>query len=102
VPEQRVRAGRPATVFAAVAGLAIAAYQFLPDETWWRAGWQVGVGWAGVAALLIGAHRLPRPERLPWWLFAAGVFSNSTGIAVATGGPTGRRSSTRPPPGSAC
>jgi diguanylate cyclase (GGDEF)-like protein len=83
VSEQRVRAGRPATVFAAMAALAIAAYQFLPDHLWWRTGWQVGIGWAGVAALLIGAHRLPRPERLPWWLFAAGVFSNSTGIAVA-------------------
>jgi diguanylate cyclase (GGDEF)-like protein len=82
VSEQRARAGRPATVFAAVAALAIAVYQFLPDEGWWRTGWQVGIGWAGVAALLAGAHRLPRPERLPWWLFAAGVFSNSTGIAV--------------------
>ncbi|MFC4065430.1 GGDEF domain-containing protein [Actinoplanes subglobosus] len=81
--EQRVRAGRPATVFAVVAALAITAYQFLPDHLWWRTAWQVGVGWAGVAALLAGAHRLPRPERLPWWLFAAGVFSNSTGIAVA-------------------
>ncbi|BEL02376.1 hypothetical protein Q0Z83_005670 [Actinoplanes sichuanensis] len=78
-----MRAGRTATIFAAMAALAIAAYQFLPDEMWWRTAWQVGVGWAGVAALLIGAHRLPRPERLPWWLFAAGVFSNSTGIAVA-------------------
>ncbi|GIE74494.1 hypothetical protein Aph02nite_04440 [Actinoplanes philippinensis] len=67
-----------------MAALAIAAYQFLPDEMWWLTGWQVGIGWAGVAALLVGAHRLPRPERLPWWLFAAGVFSNSTGIAVAS------------------
>ncbi|MEU4623759.1 GGDEF domain-containing protein [Actinoplanes sp. NPDC023801] len=82
VSEQRVRAGRPATVFAAMAALAIAVYQFLPDHLWLRTGWQVGIGWAGVAALLVGAHRLPRPERLPWWLFAAGVFSNSTGIAV--------------------
>ncbi|WP_433790303.1 GGDEF domain-containing protein [Actinoplanes sp. CA-252034] len=81
--EQRVRAGRAATVFAAMAAAAIAAYQFLPEEGWWHAVWQVGIGWAGVAAILIGASRLPRPERLPWWLFAAGVLANSTGIGVA-------------------
>ncbi len=78
-----MRAGRPATVFAAMAALAVAAFQFLPEPGWWHDAWQVGIGWAGVAAILVGAHRLPGPERLPWWLFAAGVFSNATGIGVA-------------------
>ena len=62
--------------------LAVVAYQFVPEGFWWPVAAQVAIGWAGVAAILVGAHRMPRRDRLPWWLFAAGVFSNSTGIGV--------------------
>ncbi|MBM2619885.1 GGDEF domain-containing protein [Actinoplanes sp. LDG1-06] len=65
------------------AALAIAVYQLLPDNAWWTAGWQMGIGYAGAAAILIGARRLPRRERLPWWLFAAGIAANVTGIGVS-------------------
>lgn len=70
-------------VFAVAAALAIAVYQLLPDNPWWTAGWQMGVGYAGAAAILIGARRLPRRERLPWWLFAAGIAADVTGIGVS-------------------
>lgn len=70
--------------FGALALIAVIGYQFLPDEQWWLTAVQVGIGWAAGAAILAGAARMPRRERLPWWFFAAGVFCNSTGIAVAT------------------
>ncbi|GAA2715245.1 GGDEF domain-containing protein [Actinoplanes palleronii] len=69
--------------FALLAAVAIVAYQFLPDTGWWSAGWQVGVGWSAAAAILLGARRLSRRDRTPWWFFAAGVFCNATGIGVA-------------------
>ncbi|WP_229076449.1 GGDEF domain-containing protein [Actinoplanes sp. DH11] len=73
-------------VFAVVAVLAVAGYQLLPENVWARTAWQVAAGYAGTAAILIGAHRLSRDDRLPWWCFAAGVFLNTTGIGVAVVG----------------
>jgi len=70
-------------VFAVAAALAIVVYQFLPDDPWLVGGWQMAIGYAGVAALLVGARRLPRRDRLPWWLFAAGLGANVTGIGVS-------------------
>jgi diguanylate cyclase (GGDEF)-like protein len=69
--------------FAVIAAAAIVAYQFLPDNQWWLGAWQVAIGWAAAGAVVFGAHRLARRDRLPWLLLAAGVFSNATGIAVA-------------------
>lgn len=65
------------------AAVAIVMYQFLPDDAWLTTCWQVGVGWGATAAVLAGARRQPRRDRTPWWFFAAGVFSNATGILVA-------------------
>ncbi|MBU2664482.1 GGDEF domain-containing protein [Actinoplanes bogorensis] len=64
------------------AALAIAAFQVLPANLWLTTGWQMAIGYAGVAAVLVGARRLPRRERLPWLLFAAGLGANVTGIGV--------------------
>lgn len=69
--------------YAVIAALAIAAYQVIPDGGWWTSAWQVAVGYFGVAGILVGAHRLPRRERLPWWCFAFGVGANVTGIPVS-------------------
>jgi diguanylate cyclase (GGDEF)-like protein len=60
----------------------VGGYQLIPDNGWWRACWQVGVGYTAVAAVLIGVRRMPGPDRVPWRLLAAGVFGNTTGIAV--------------------
>ncbi|MET0425519.1 MAG: GGDEF domain-containing protein [Actinoplanes sp.] len=75
--------GRSWKLFAVVAAVVIAGYQVIPDNAWLVAGWQVGIGYGGVAAIIIGARRLPRADRLPWWCFASGVFANVSGIAVA-------------------
>jgi diguanylate cyclase (GGDEF)-like protein len=72
-----------AWIFGVTAVLAVAGYQLVPDDPWWTASWQVGIGYAAGATVLAGARRLPRRDRLPWWAFAAGVFSNATGIGVA-------------------
>ena len=75
--------GRSWKIFAGGAALAIAGYQLIPDNAWWESGWEVAIGYAGVLAILIGVRKLPLRDRLPWWCFAAGVFSNATGIGVA-------------------
>ncbi|GIE86378.1 GGDEF domain-containing protein [Actinoplanes regularis] len=69
--------------FAALVFLALAAYQFIPDNDWWTCTWQIAIGWSAAAAIVLGARRLPRRDRTPWWFFAAGVFCNASGIAVA-------------------
>jgi diguanylate cyclase (GGDEF)-like protein len=70
-------------LYAVIALIVIAGYQLLPENDWWKTGWQVGIGWGSAAVVLIGARRLSARDRLPWLLFALGVFSNSTGIAVS-------------------
>jgi diguanylate cyclase len=69
--------------YAWAAVLAIAAYQLIPSNGWWESAWQLAIGYFGVAGILIGAHRLPRRDRLPWWCFAFGVGANVTGIPVS-------------------
>jgi len=75
--------GRAWKIFAATAALIIVSYQLIPAGGWWVSGWQVGVGYLGVAAIVVGAHRLPRRDRTPWWCFAFGVGANVTGIPVS-------------------
>ena len=69
--------------FAVAMAVVIGAYQLLPDDPRWTTAWQVGIGWAGTAAIVAGTRRLPTRDRLPWWCFAVGIFANSSGIAVA-------------------
>ncbi|GIF26194.1 diguanylate cyclase (GGDEF)-like protein [Actinoplanes tereljensis] len=75
--------GRGWKIYAAIAAVAIAGYQLIPASGWWESGWQMAVGYLGVAGILIGAHRLPRRDRLPWWCFAFGIGANVTGIPVS-------------------
>ncbi|WP_043512179.1 MULTISPECIES: hypothetical protein [unclassified Actinoplanes] len=69
--------------FAVAAVVAIVAYQFLPAVGWLTVCWQVAIGWASAAVIVAGARRQTCRDRAPWWCFAAGVFSNATGILVA-------------------
>ncbi|HET6479021.1 MAG TPA: GGDEF domain-containing protein [Actinoplanes sp.] len=68
--------------FAVVAALVVAVNQVLPDDLGWTSAYQLAVGYGTVAAILVGARRLPREERLPWWLFAAAFGANTTGVGV--------------------
>ncbi|AGZ41752.1 GGDEF domain-containing protein [Actinoplanes friuliensis] len=70
-------------LYALAALLAIVAYQLIPETPAWKVPWQVGLGWAAAAAIAASARRMNRHDRLPWFLFAAGIFANATGIAVA-------------------
>ncbi|MCW2141686.1 GGDEF domain-containing protein [Actinoplanes cyaneus] len=70
-------------LYGAVTSAALLAYQLIPESAWWKAAWQVAVGYGAVAAVLVGAHRLAPGQRAPWWCFAAGLFGNVSGIAVA-------------------
>jgi diguanylate cyclase (GGDEF)-like protein len=68
--------------YAALATVLVLAYQIVPDNGWWRACWQVGIGYTAVAAVLIGLRWIPVRDRMPWLLLAAGVLGNASGIAV--------------------
>ena len=70
-------------IYALMTAAAVLAFQFLPSGGWWNTGWQVGIGWASSFAAVIGSRRLRGWDKAPWLLFALGVFSNSTGIAVS-------------------
>jgi diguanylate cyclase (GGDEF)-like protein len=60
----------------------IAAYQVVPEDGWWRTTFQVSIGYYAAGAMILGARRLPREDRMPWWLFAAGMAGNSAGVLV--------------------
>ena len=75
--------GRGWKIYAAMAAVVIVGYQLIPAGGWWESGWQVGVGYLGVTAILVGARKLPGRDRWPWWCFAFGVGANVTGIPVS-------------------
>jgi diguanylate cyclase (GGDEF)-like protein len=75
--------GRTWKLYAAAMAVAIAGYQFIPSDGWWESCWEVAIGYAGAAAVVLAVRRQPLRDRLPWWCFALGVFSNATGIGVA-------------------
>ncbi|MFI7544041.1 GGDEF domain-containing protein [Actinoplanes sp. NPDC049599] len=75
--------GRTWKLYAAVMAVAIAGYQLVPENGWWESCWEVAIGYAGTAAIVLAVRRLPVRDRLPWWCFALGIFGNATGIGVA-------------------
>jgi len=70
-------------VQAATAAVAVAANFVLPtDGGWLPTAWQVAIGWASTAAIVVGIRRHRPPSAVAWYLFAAGIFLNSSGIGV--------------------
>jgi diguanylate cyclase len=62
--------------------LAVGAFFLMPDLSGLSACWQVGVGWSAAVAIVVGV-RVNRPQaHLAWYLFAVGVFLNSSGIGL--------------------
>jgi diguanylate cyclase len=62
--------------------LAVGVFFLMPDSSGLSVCWQMAVGWSGAAAIVIGV-RVNRPQAsLAWYLFAAGVFLNSSGIGL--------------------
>ncbi len=70
-------------VYAAVQAVAIAAFFFVPVDTWPHALWQVAVGWVSAATSAIVVYRRRPIGAAAWYLFGFGVFCNATGILVA-------------------
>ena len=68
--------------YAAVQAALIGVYFLLPAEGWLHIGWQVAVGWAGALFVLLGVRRARLAGALPWYLFAAGIFLNASGLLV--------------------
>ncbi len=60
----------------------VAAFFLYPQSGWLPVVWQVAVGWSGAAAVVVGIRLHRPPAAAAWYLFAAGVFLNSTGIGV--------------------
>jgi hypothetical protein len=68
--------------YAAGQALSIAVFFFIPIQAWMHPLWQVGVGWAGAAFVLVGLRRF-RPEgALTWWALSASIFLNASGLLV--------------------
>ena len=61
---------------------AVAVFFFVPGDTWTQTVIKVGIGWVGAASIVFGVRRNKVASPLPWYLFAAGVFANATGILV--------------------
>jgi diguanylate cyclase len=55
---------------------------FAMPDSGLRSALQVGVAWAGAAFVLLGSLRYHLPAKAVWLLFAAGLFSNASGILV--------------------
>ncbi|HEV7963422.1 MAG TPA: GGDEF domain-containing protein [Actinoplanes sp.] len=70
-------------LYGTVAMLGILAYQLIPEGPWWRAAWQMAIGYGAVAAVVFGVRRFPVRQRVPWWFFAFGLFGNASGIALS-------------------
>jgi diguanylate cyclase (GGDEF)-like protein len=75
--------GRGWKIFAMAMLLLIGGYQAIPADPWWESAWQVGIGYLGAGAVLVGVRKMPWRDRLPWWCFAFGVAANVTGIPVS-------------------
>ena len=61
----------------------IGGFFFTPGGTWAEVLAQVAIGWAVVAFMVVGIRRNRPTCAAAWYLFAAGVFANATGILVA-------------------
>jgi diguanylate cyclase (GGDEF)-like protein len=65
--------------YAVVAGLLVIAYPVIRTLPGLHLVSQLAVCFLGAVAILLGA---PRGQRAPWWLFAAGIVANTTGVPV--------------------
>jgi signal transduction histidine kinase len=83
VPDTATRSDRLWRAYLAALVLAILAFFFVPTTSMAHSAWQVGLGWSAATFVVVGMRRI-RPEgATTWYLFAIGVFLNTTGILVA-------------------
>jgi hypothetical protein len=69
-------------IYLVAQALLVGTYAVIPAAGWSHVAWQVLAGWSSAAFVVIGVRRARLGHALPWYLLAAGVFLNSTGILV--------------------
>lgn len=65
-----------------VATVAVAGFLAVPDGSTVQMIWQVACGWFAAGMILAGVRRRRPALPVVWWLFAAGVAGNASGILV--------------------
>jgi diguanylate cyclase len=70
------------TSYAGAQAVLMTAFLLLPPGTWLTTAVQISSGWLGVAVILRASGNVPAGRRGIWFLFAAGLFFNSSGILV--------------------
>jgi len=68
--------------FSIAAAIGVLIFLFLPSESWVHDLWQVGFGWSAAAAIAVSMRQHRPSSAAAWYLFAAGVFLNATGILL--------------------
>lgn len=67
-----------------IATLGVAGYLLTSTDSWTQVGYRVGIGYFGVAAIIVGVLRYRPAGAAAWWFIAAGVFLNVTGQLAET------------------
>jgi signal transduction histidine kinase len=76
-------AGRLFQAFLVAHIVAVLAFFFVPHESLAHSVWQVATGWSAATFVVVSMRRRRPTGAGTWYLFALGVFLNSTGILVA-------------------
>ena len=69
-------------VYVVVMAVLIAGYWAIPVSLWWTTALNLLMAYVPAAALVAAARRLPRGDRAPWYLLAAGILSNGSAVLV--------------------
>jgi NhaP-type Na+/H+ or K+/H+ antiporter len=70
------------TTYLATVSVVIAGYLFTPSGSLLQTEMKVAVGWAAAGCIVLGVYRHRPVGAAIWYWFAAGIFSNVTGIFV--------------------
>jgi hypothetical protein len=62
--------------------LLLVLFAFVSMGGWLHVGWEVVVGWGAAAMVLTRAGQVKGRDAAPWYLFALGIFLDSTGLIV--------------------
>jgi hypothetical protein len=68
--------------FPAIQVLAVVGFLAVPLGGWMDYLWQVAVGWAGASSVFTGARRSRGVAAVVWYLLAAGLALNASGLVV--------------------
>src|SRR5437867_5475518 len=74
---------KPFWWYVGVLSLATGAFFGAPANTWQHDLWQVAIGWAAATIIIVSIRNRHPSGTAAWYLFAAGVFLNASGILVA-------------------